>query len=87
VTLLREKAGELQARHQRLAACNFRDDDPRLAKVLLQKSVLAAILTGDSKLIADVTAQLNGWLSDIGVPEMTDAVRKDAREAAFKLSS
>jgi len=49
--------------------------------------VLAAILTGDSKLVADVTAQLNRWLSDIGLPEMTDAVRKDAREAGFKLSS
>jgi hypothetical protein len=87
LNLLREKAGELQARHQRLAACNFRDDDPRLAKVLLQRSVLAAILTGDSKLVADVTAQLNRWLSDIGLPEMTDALRKDAREAGFKLSN
>jgi hypothetical protein len=67
LALLREKADDLQARHQRLTACNFRDNDPLLAKLLLQESALATLLTGDKKLASDATAQLNRWFHDIGL--------------------
>lgn len=79
-SLLRETQGELQAMRRRLQAAGIRADEPRLAKVLLQESVLEAILDKDGAVADAAMGQLDAWLRDVGVPGMRE-VRTEAQDA------